>query len=136
MKFFVEDYEQYIRIGFNRLESEFKNPNDFKLDAFSVRKRDTTLNGRQDTVYNIYFTYYLEQDKGHKYFSKVSIFDQTPTLQLYNLDTRINDEYLRLKAENDKTEREALQSIKESFQQMPDSTRKAIIDTIKKVLNE
>ena len=59
MKYFVNDDEEYIKIAFNKLESEFKNPNDFNLDAFSVRKRDTIINGTQDTVYNIYFTYFL-----------------------------------------------------------------------------
>lgn len=136
MKYFVNDNEEYIRIAFNKLESEFKNPNNFKLDAFSVRKRDTTINGTQDTVYNIYFTYFLDSDNGNKYFSKISVLSGTPTLQLYNLDARSNEEYLKIKTEKDKLERETVQSIKESFEQMPDSTRKAIVDTIKKVLND
>jgi hypothetical protein len=136
MKYFVNDNEEYIRIAFNKLESEFRNPNNFKLDAFSVRKRDTTINGTQDTVYNIYFTYFIDSDKGKKYFSKVSVLGRTPTLQLYNLDTKTNEEYLTLKIEKDKMERETFESIKESFEQMPDSTRKAIVDTIKKILNE
>ncbi len=136
MKYFVNDNEEYVRLAFNRLEAEFKNPNDLKLDAFSVRKRDTTFNGYQDTVYNIYFTYYLTNENNNKYFSKVSLFGGTPTLQLYNLDTRENSEYLNIKTEKEKTERETMQSIKESFQQMPDSTRKAIIDTIKKALKD
>jgi hypothetical protein len=136
MKYFVNDNEEYIRIAFTKLESEFKNPNNFKLDAFSVRKQDTTINGTQDTVYNIYFTYFLDNDKGNKYFSKVSVLSGTPTLQLYNLDTKTNEEYLKIKTEKDKMERETFQSIKESFEQMPDSTRKAIVDTIKKVLSD
>jgi hypothetical protein len=49
MKNWVNDNEEYIRIAFNRLEKEFKNPNDFDLDAFSVRKSDTIINGSQDT---------------------------------------------------------------------------------------
>jgi hypothetical protein len=136
MKYFVNDNEEYVRVSFNRLEAEFKDPNDFKLDAFSVRKRDTSFNGNQDTIYNIYFTYYLINENDSKYFSIVSVFDGTPTLQLYNLDTRENSEYLKIKTEKEKTESETIQSIKESFKQMPDSTRKAIVDTIKKVLND
>ena len=134
MKYFVNDNEEYVRLAFNKLESEFKNPNDFELDAFSVRKRDTAFNGKPDTVYSIYFTYFLTSDNVNKYFSKVSVVNGIPTLHLYNLDTRENSEYLKIKSEKDKTEREAIQSIKQSFQQMPDSTRKAIADTIKKVL--
>ncbi len=136
MKYFVNDNEEYVRIAFNRLESEFKNPNTFKLDAFSVRKRDTTFNGNQDNIYNIYFTYFLTDGNENKYFSKVSVFGGRPTLQLYNLDTRENSEYLKLKGEKDKTEQETMQSIKESLQQLPDSTRKAISDTVKKTLKK
>jgi hypothetical protein len=73
MKYFVNDNEEYIRLAFNRLEAEFKNQNDFKLDAFSVRKRDTVFNGYQDTAYNIYFTYYLTNENANKYFSKISV---------------------------------------------------------------
>jgi hypothetical protein len=29
MKYFVNDDEEYVRLAFNRLESEFQNPNDF-----------------------------------------------------------------------------------------------------------
>jgi hypothetical protein len=134
MKYFVDDNEEHVRLAFNRLESEFKDPNDFRLDAFSVRTSDTTINGNDEPIYNIYFTYFLAPDS-NKYFSKVSVFGDTPKLQLYNLDTRTNTEYQNIKTENEKTERESIQSLKESFEQMPDSTRIRIIDTIKKILN-
>jgi hypothetical protein len=136
MKYFVNDNEEYVRLAFTRLESEFQNPNDFKLDAFSVRKRDTVYGGNQDTIFNVYFTYYLSGDNENKYFSKVSVFASSPTLQLYNIDTRTNSEYRNIKTEKEKVERETMESIKESFQQMPDSTKKAIIDTIKKSLKK
>jgi len=136
MKYFVNDDEEYVRLAFTKLESEFQNPNDFKLDAFSVRKRDTVYGGNQDTIFNVYFTYYLSADSGNKYFSKVSVFRGVPALQLYNIDTRTSSEYLNIKTEKEKAERETMESIKESFQQMPDSTRKAIIDTIKKSLEK
>ena len=136
MKYFVNDDEEYVRLAFNRLESEFQNPNDFKLDACSVRKRDTAYGGNQDTIFIVYFTYYLSGGNGNKYFSKVSVFGGTPTLQLYNIDSKSNPEYLKIKTEKEKAERETMELIKESFQQMPDSTRRAIIDTIKKSLEK
>jgi hypothetical protein len=132
MKYFVNDNEEYIRIAFNRLKSEFKSPNDFDLDAFSVRKQNTIANGIQDTIYNIYFTYFLGNDKTNKYFSKVSVLSGTPTLSLYNLDTKSNAEYSVIKSEKDNSERKAVESIKEAFRQMPDSTKKMI----KKVLSK
>jgi hypothetical protein len=126
MKYFVNDNEDYIRIGFNRLESEFKNPNDFNLDAFSVRKVDTIINGIQDTVYNIYFDYFLGSDKTTKYFSKVSVLDRIPSLSLYNLNTESSEEYSVIKSEKAESEKEAAKSIKEAFRQMPDSTKQMI----------
>lgn len=134
MKYFVENNEEYIRLAFNRLESEFKNPNDFKLDAFSVHKQDTTLNSIQDTAYNIYFTYFLNSDKQKMFFSKILVLKKKPTLLLYNIDTKTNKEYINNRAQWKKTEEETFRSIKESFQQMSDSTRKVIIDTIKKAI--
>jgi hypothetical protein len=134
MKYFVRDNEEYIRIAFNRLESEFKSPNDFQLDAFSIRKLDTSFDGTQDTIYNVYFTYYLANDNKNKRFSKVSVLASVPTLQLHNLGLGSNSEYLKIKEEKEQVERETMRSLKESFQQLPDSTRKAIRDTIKKAL--
>jgi hypothetical protein len=132
MKYFVNEDEDYIQIGFDRLESEFKDPNDFDLDAFSVRKRDTVINGIQDTTYSIYFAYFLGRDKINKYFSKVSVLAGKPTLSLYNLDTRLSEEYSVIKTEKDESERKAAETIKEAFRQMPDSAKKII----KKVLSE
>jgi hypothetical protein len=134
MKYFVHDDEGYVRVAFDRLESEFKNQNDLKLDAFSVRKLDTILNGSEDTVYNVYFVYNLATNMANKYFSKVSVLRGKPTLELYNLNAKTSPEYLKIKFENGITERDVMRSLKESLQQIPDSTRKVIIDTIKKTL--
>jgi hypothetical protein len=113
MKTWVNDNEEYIRIAFNRLEKEFKNPNDFDLDAFSIRKRDTIINGIQDTIYNVYFVYFLNTDNKSKYFSKLSVFSANPELLIYNADTRINEEYKKIKTEKDQQEYEAMKDLKE-----------------------
>jgi hypothetical protein len=113
MKTWVNDNEEYIRIAFNRLEKEFKNPNDFDLDAFSIRKRDTIINGIQDTIYNVYFVYFLNTDNKSKYFSKLSVFSAKPELLIYNADTRINEEYKKIKTEKDQQEYEAMKDLKE-----------------------
>jgi hypothetical protein len=69
----------------------------------------------QDTIYNIYFTYFLGTDKTNKYFSKVLVLAGKPNLSLYNLDTKSNEEYSIIRAEKNKSEKEALESIKEAF---------------------
>jgi hypothetical protein len=124
MKDWVYDSEEYIRIAFNRLEKEFKNPNEFILDAFSVRKNDTIINHYQDTLYNIYFVYFLKSDTINKYFSKVSVLKGQPELTLYNIDTRTNEEYFRIKTENVKEEQEMIRVTNRIFKQLKDSLKK------------
>jgi amino acid transporter len=118
MKTWVNDDEEYIRIAFNRLESEFKNPNDFDLDAFSVRKKDTVVNGHIDTTYTIYFVYFLNTDTTNKYFSKVSVLAGKPGLKLYNVDTKKSEEYISVNAEKEKEEHEAVQELHKVFGQL------------------
>jgi len=127
MKTWVNDNEEYIRIAFHRLEKEFKNPNDFDLDAFIVRKRDTIINRIQDTIYYVYFVYFLNTDSKNKYFSKVSVLTSNPELLIYNADTRSNEEYKKIKAENTQQEYEAFKGLKEV-----DSILKRLKDSLKK----
>ena len=137
MRNFVYDNEEYIRIAFNRLENEFRNPNDFNIDAFSVRKRDTLLNNSiQDTLYTIYFAYFLKDNKKDKYFSKVTVLEGKTTLHQHNENVYSSSEYLQIMTERKANERDAIQSIKETFQNMPESTRKMIYDTLRKAFNE
>ena len=123
MKNWVYDNEEYIRIAFNCLESEFKNPNDFDLDAFSVRKKDTIVNGLIDTTYNIYFVYFLKPDTTTKYFSKVSVFTNKPELKIFNIDTKKNEEYINIKVANEKQEDEAVREINKIVRQLKDSLK-------------
>ena len=121
MKNWVNDKEEYLRIAFFRLESEFTNPNDFDLDAFSVRKKDSMVDGRIDTTYNIYFAYFLKPDTTNKYFSKVSVFTGKPELKIFNIDTKKNEEYINIKAEKEKLEDEAVRDFNKIVKQLKDS---------------
>jgi hypothetical protein len=124
MKNWVNDNEEYIRIAFNRLEKEFKNPNDFDLDAFSVRKSDTIINGSQDTIYNVYFVYFLNTGSKNKYFSKVSVLTSNPELIIYNADTRINEEYKKIKTEKEQQEHEMMKELNDVYKRLKDSLKK------------
>ena len=124
MKTWVNDNEEYIRIAFDRLEREFTNPNDFDLDAFSVRKRDTMINGLQDTIYSVYFVYFLNSGIEHKYFSKLLVLQSKPELILYNEDTRINEEYKKIKAEKEQEEREMMKELNKIYKQLKDTLKK------------
>jgi len=123
MKNWVYDNEEYIRIAFNCLESAFKNPNDFDLDAFSVRKKDTIVNGLIDTTYNIYFAYFWKADTTNKYFSKVSVFTGKPELKIFNIDTKKNEEYMNIKAEKEEQENEAVREVNKMVKLLKDSLK-------------
>ena len=123
MKNWVYDNEEYIRIAFYRLEKEFKNPNDFELDAFSVRKKDTIVNGQIDTTYNIYFVYFLKADTTNKYFSKVSVFTGKPELRIFNIDTKKNEEYMNIQAEKEEQENELVKDLNKVLKQLKDSLK-------------
>ena len=136
MKYWVNDYDEHIKVAFTKLESTFENPNDFKLNSYFVRSQDTLINNNsKETVYNIYFTYSLTNDTSLQYFSKVAVFQNSPTLLIYNQNTKTNSEYLNLKSQNDKEGVEALQSLKNTLNQLPDSVKKALRDTIRKTIN-
>lgn len=124
MKNWVNDNEEYIRIAFDRLEKEFKNPNDFILDAFSVRKRDTTINGLADTVYNVYFVYFFNTDPIHKYFSKVSVLATNPELNIDNIDIRNSEEYQKIKMGKEAQEQEMIKELNKAYKQLKDSLQK------------
>ena len=124
MKNWVNDNEAYIRIAFDRLEKEFKNPNDFILDAFSVRKRDTTINGLADTVYNVYFVYFFNSDTINKYFSNVSVLAAKPELNIYNIDIRNSEEYQKIKKEKEEQEQEVFKELNKAYKLLKDSLQK------------
>lgn len=102
MKFNVHDNEPYVRTAFDQLESRFDDPNDFSLDAFSVNKRDTIINNISDTIYTVYFAYYLKDDSRTKYFSKIAVVKNAPTLLEHIINTSTNAEYQRKETEKQK----------------------------------
>jgi hypothetical protein len=130
-----DSQEVYLQIALDTLESQFNTPDDFLLSAYSVRTRDTVYLGRRDTIFNIYFTYTLAADSARR-FSKVSVFDSMAEMQLHNLGTTENLEYLQVRIEGRKMEQEAIQSIRESLEELPDSFRAKLADTLRHILNK
>lgn len=122
MWYSVDDNEKYILTGFERLESEFGNPNDLTLDAFSVRKRDTVIGNTRDTLYTVYYAYYLRGKKG-LHFSKLAMWQNKPELLIFNQPTKSNEEYKVIQAGKDTNEQEAVKLTKEAFE-MIDSINK------------
>lgn len=124
MKTWVNDNEEFIRIAFNRLENEFKNPNDFLLDGFSVRKHDTTINGSRDTVYNVYFYYLLSPDTTTIHFSKVSVIASVAELKFHNIDAKESEGISSYDAEKKRQGAEVIKELKKALIIVKDSLRK------------
>jgi hypothetical protein len=55
--------------------------------------------------------YFLNIDNKNKYFSKVSVLTARPELMIYNTDTRINEEYQKIKAEKEEQEYEMMKDL-------------------------
>jgi hypothetical protein len=134
MRYFVNDDEPYIRIAFDRLEAKFANPDTFKLNSFAVRSIDTVLNGSKDSLFNVYFTYYLVNDST-RYLSKISVWQGMPNIHVFNDKASENNEYAVIQSENDVKEHEFIKSFKKDLEKLPDSSREKIREEIKAISN-
>jgi hypothetical protein len=81
---FVEDSTAFVRTAFPQLEKKFSNANDLRIDGFRIRPRDTFVNGVLDTVYSVYFTYFINNVNSGKFLSKFIVFNDTATLEYFN----------------------------------------------------
>lgn len=131
MNTWVNPGEEYIKIAFDRLESEFNSPNDFILTSFSVRTRDTTVNGLPDTIYKIYFTYHLKKEEETKGLSKVEVFNNKAILMLHNFDETSIEEFVQIIKDSDKNAA-TFDSVLEMIKNLPDTfEHKQIFEILK-----
>jgi hypothetical protein len=84
-------------------------------------------------IRGIYFTYTVHDVEK---FSRVTVFLDSPRLELFNADPRLNEDYLRARLKADNQLKENLEEIKKDIQQLPDSSRKQIDSTLKKVFSQ
>jgi hypothetical protein len=134
MRYFVNDDEPYIRIAFDRLEAKFANPDAFKLNSWAVRYIDTVLNGSKDSLFNVYFTYYLVNDST-RYLSKISVWQGMPNIHVFNDKASENSEYAEIQSENETKQHEFIKSFKKDLEKLPDSSREKIREAIKAISN-
>ena len=121
---------EYVVSGFNLLENQFKNKNDFKLKAYYSSFADSLFNGHVDTLYNVYFEYL---DKSNiKYFSKIGVFKGKATLNILDGNVLTDKKYIMIKNAYKDELASRIESIKKSINELPDSTRKKLL----KVFND
>jgi hypothetical protein len=135
MKYFVDDSVAFVRTAFTHLESQFPSPNDFNLNSYSIRNRDTIVNGIIDTVYSVYFTYFLTNSKQEK-LSKVTLFNNQAQLDFFNKNVIEDDEFLSNKQSRDKQVKKTMTELKDFMDSLPPERRKGLTDTINSLLRE
>jgi hypothetical protein len=135
-KHLEKDDPLYVKAAFKELESSFVDPNSFRLTGFSANSRDTSINGLQYPVYNIYFTYFQDADSEIEYFSKVSVMDGVPSIKLHNLNAATSEEFWLEKVRRAKLEGELMSGLRESFDELPDTLRKKLVDTLKYLIDK
>jgi|GEM_PF-3696271 len=96
----------YVKIGFNRLEAEFQNNNDFRLTDFFSFRRDSTNVTYTDTLHILFFKY-RTKDK-MELFSKIHVFEGKAEMKIFNADPLTSEEY-RLASIEDKKEDELVE---------------------------
>lgn len=115
---FLPDTTSHIRRAFNKLESSFLSPNDFKLRSFSARQRDTVVNGLIDSVSSVYFEYQINDKADRAYLSKIDVFGDASHLLLFNADPSANEEYQVWKRQHAETLNNNIQNAKEALEKI------------------
>jgi DNA polymerase III alpha subunit (gram-positive type) len=132
MEYNVTENEPYIRSAFHTLEASFSNPNDFKLQSFHVNKQDTIYNTVQDTLYTIYFTYYLTENEEER-LAKLTVLQNKINLHYAHSLAKNNREYQRTRDAFYEENKEAIEDAEKLMKQMQEKGDQVVIDSLTKV---
>jgi len=89
-------HEYFVRIAFDSLNQKFKNPDDFELNTYTVFAQDSTINSQKDSIFTVYFSYTLKDDKTKELMAKYIVIDRQATLKGFDIDKHDNPEYMRV----------------------------------------
>lgn len=115
---FFPDTTRYMWTAFNKLESTFLNPDDFKLRSFSSRQRDTVVNGLTDSVFSFCFEYQHYDKAEQVYLSRIDVFRNSANILLFNADPKENEEYQLWQMQNRKQLNNSMQEAIETLQKI------------------
>jgi len=62
--------EYFGRVAFDSLKLKFKTPDDFVLNTYTIFVQDSTINSQKDSVYTVYFSYTLKDNKDKELMAK------------------------------------------------------------------
>lgn len=118
----------YIARAFLTLESKFENPNSFRLFKYTTSRNDTVVDLVTEKIENVYFTYTAEKQE---LFAKVAVFRNSVKVLQLNERPDLSSEYRIADNKFQQQKYEHLESLRRSLEELPDSTRKRIIKTLK-----
>lgn len=133
MLYQVDDHEHYIRTAFQKLEKSFPHPNDFSLESFHINKKDTMVENTRDTVYTIYFTYFVNKSNERERLSKFTVFQNKTQVQFLHYLAQSNVEYQQLKRAFREENKESIKEAERLMDQMERLGSQAVIDSLEKV---
>ena len=96
-------FPNHIRIGYQKLESQFSNPNEFRLTSFGSERIDSS-----NKKWIVYFTYTSLQNIEN--YSKVEVINDTPRVISFNMSAKDSD-FLVIKHRLDKSAFEKIKKI-------------------------
>src|SRR5690606_26073513 len=80
-------------IALKELNSNLNSPIDNDIQRFIVVNKDTIVNEENEKLVKIYFFYTTNIKKRDTLFSRISIYREKPTLELFNAKSTGNSEY-------------------------------------------
>lgn len=134
MQYQVNDDEPYVRTAFSKLEASFSNPNEFNLQSFHVRKQDTVINSVRDTLYTIYFTYFLNTNDKQERLSRFNVFQNKADLSYIHLLADTTKEYQDLMKTFREENKEHIEDGERMMRQMEEKGERAVIDSLTKLV--
>lgn len=88
--------EYFGRIAFDSLKQKFKTPDDFVLNTYTVFEQDSTINSQKDSIFTVYFSYMLKDDKAKELMAKYFVIDHQAILKGFDIDKHDNAEYMQV----------------------------------------
>lgn len=133
MQYEVNENEPYIRAAFNKLETSFSNPNELRLHSFHVHKQDTVINSVKDTVYTIYFTYFLNGSRNQERLSKFTVLQNKAELHFIHQLADTTKEYQESKNAFREENKDHIEEAEKLMKQMQEKGDQSVIDSLTKI---
>jgi hypothetical protein len=121
-----EWHREFAATGFELLQSNFIYPRDLKLEKYFFQIKDTVIHNSKDTVRTLYFKYHFDNKPAVKFFSKISVYKNTPSMLIFNALTDTSSNYASALLQLKKDDAETIKEIKQINKLLPDSLQKIL----------